>query len=345
MVMMKTISLEEAVGTQLAHDITEIRPGEFKGAAFRKGHTVCEDDLCRLQRLGKNHLYVLEMAADEIHENEAAAILAEALAGAGVFWENNPREGKIDLFAAFDGLLRVNVPSLTAFNLVDEVMCATRHKHTLVKKGEKVAATRAIPLIMKRAAIERAAAIASQPGGVVSVQPLRSAQAGIIITGNEVYHGLIEDRFAPVLTEKVEALGSEVARLEFLPDDAEAIARTIRAFLAQGCDLLLLSGGMSVDPDDVTRHGIRLAGATEMHYGSAVLPGAMFLAAYLGDVPLLGVPACALHHRITVLDLLLPPILAGEKIGKMELALLGHGGLCRDCAVCLYPDCTFGKGV
>lgn len=343
--MMKTISLEEAVGTQLAHDITEIRPGEFKGAAFRKGHTVCEDDLCRLQRLGKNHLYVLEMAADEIHENEAAAILAEALAGAGVFWENNPREGKIDLFAAFDGLLRVNVPSLTAFNLVDEVMCATRHKHTLVKKGEKVAATRAIPLIMKRAAIERAAAIASQPGGVVSVQPLRSAQAGIIITGNEVYHGLIEDRFAPVLTEKVEALGSEVARLEFLPDDAEAIARTIRAFLAQGCDLLLLSGGMSVDPDDVTRHGIRLAGATEMHYGSAVLPGAMFLAAYLGDVPLLGVPACALHHRITVLDLLLPPILAGEKIGKMELALLGHGGLCRDCAVCLYPDCTFGKGV
>ena len=343
--MMKTISLEEAVGTQLAHDITEIRPGEFKGAAFRKGHTVCEDDLCRLQRLGKNHLYVLEMAADEIHENEAAAILAEALAGAGVFWENNPREGKIDLYAAFDGLLRVDVPSLTAFNLVDEVMCATRHKHTLVKKGEKVAATRAIPLIMKRAAIERAAAIASQPGGVVSVQPLRSAQAGIIITGNEVYHGLIEDRFAPVLTEKVEALGSEVARVEFLPDDAEAIARTIRAFLAQGCDLLLLSGGMSVDPDDVTRHGIRLAGATEMHYGSAVLPGAMFLAAYLGDVPLLGVPACALHHRITVLDLLLPPILAGEKIGKMELALLGHGGLCRDCAVCLYPDCTFGKGV
>jgi molybdopterin biosynthesis enzyme len=341
---MKIISLEEAVGTQLAHDITEIRPGEFKGAAFRKGHTVCHDDLCRMQRLGKNHLYVLELAADEIHENEAAAILAKALAGDGVVWENNPREGKIDLYAGYDGLLRVNVPSLAAFNLVDEVMCATLHNHTVVKKGDKIAATRAIPLIMKRAAIERAAAIASQPGGVVSVQPLRSAQAGIIITGNEVYHGLIEDRFAPVLTEKVEALGSEVAAVEFLPDDAEAIARTIRAFLAQGCNLLLLSGGMSVDPDDVTRHGIRLAGATEMHYGSAVLPGAMFLAAYLGDVPLLGVPACALHHKITVLDLVLPPILAGEKISKMELALLGHGGLCRDCVVCHYPHCSFGKG-
>ncbi len=341
---MKIISLEEAVGTQLAHDITEIRPREFKGAAFRKGHTVCEDDLCRLQRLGKNHLYVLELAADEIHENEAAAILAEALAGEGVVWENNPREGKIDLYAAFDGLLRVDIPSLAAFNLVDEVMCATLHNHTLVQKGEKVAATRAIPLIMKRVAIERAAAIAHQNGAVVAVKPLAQTRAGLIITGNEVYHGLIQDRFAPILTQKVEALGSEVAAVEFLPDDAQAISRTIRTFLGQGCNLLLISGGMSVDPDDVTRNGIRLAGATEMHYGSGVLPGAMFLVAYLGEVPLLGVPACALHHKVTVLDLVLPRLLSGERIGKMELALLGHGGLCRDCPNCLYPDCPFGKG-
>jgi molybdopterin biosynthesis enzyme len=341
---MKIISLEEAVGTQLAHDITEIRPGEFKGAAFRKGHTVCEDDLCRLQRLGKNHLYLLELAADEIHENEAAAILAEALAGEGVIWENNPREGKIDLYAAYDGLLRVDVPSLAAFNLVDEVMCATLHNHTLVKRGEKIAATRAIPLIMKLAAIERAAASARQNGAVLAVKQLTRARAGLIITGNEVYHGLIEDRFAPILAGKVEALGSEVARVEFLPDDAQAISRTIRAFLVQGCDLLLLSGGMSVDPDDVTRHGIRLAGATEVHYGSGVLPGAMFLVAYLGEVPLLGVPACALHHKATVLDLVLPRLLAGEHIGKTELALLSHGGLCRDCAACAYPHCSFGKG-
>jgi molybdopterin biosynthesis enzyme len=342
--MIKTVKVEDAVGLKLAHDITEIRPGEFKGAAFRKGHAVCHDDLCRLQRLGKNHLYVLEMSADEIHENEAAAILAEALAGDGVVWENNPREGKIDLYAAFPGLLKVDVPSLAAFNLVDEVMCATLHNHTPVQKGERVAATRAIPLIMKRAVIERAAAIARQSGAVVAVKRLPQARAGLIITGNEVYHGLIADRFAPILTGKIEALGSEVAAVEFLPDDAEAIARTIRAFLAKGCNLLLLSGGMSVDPDDVTRHGIRLAGATEVHYGSAVLPGAMFLVAYLGDVPLLGVPACALHHKATVLDLVLPRILQGERLGKMELALLGHGGLCRDCPNCLYPDCSFGKG-
>jgi len=342
--MIKTVKVEDAVGLKLAHDITEIRPGEFKGPAFRQGHAVCEDDLCRLQRLGKNHLYVIDLEKDEIHENEAAAMLAQALAGEGIVWEDNPREGKIDLYAAFTGLLKVNVPSLAAFNLVDEVMCATLHNHTPVKQGEKVAATRAIPLIMKRAVIERAAAIARQNGAVVAVKKLSQARAGLIITGNEVYHGLIPDRFAPILTGKIEALGSEVAAMEFLPDDAEAIARTIRAFLAKGCNVLLLSGGMSVDPDDVTRHAIRQAGATEIHYGSAVLPGAMFLVAYLGDVPLLGVPACALHHQATVLDLVLPRILGGEHVGKMELALLGHGGLCRDCPNCLYPDCPFGKG-
>jgi hypothetical protein len=343
--MIKTIGLEKAVGTQLAHDITEIRPGEFKGPAFRQGHTVCEEDICRLQRLGKNHLYVIELEADEIHENEAAALLAGALAGAGVAWENNPREGKINLQAAWDGLLQVDVQALAAFNLVDEVMCATLHNHTLVKQGELLGGTRALPLIMKRAAIERAAAIARQHGAVLAVRPLAHVRAGLVITGNEVYHGLIQDRFAPTLTAKIAALGSEVAALEFAPDDAEAIAQAISNHLERGCNLLLLSGGMSVDPDDVTRHGIRLAGATEMHYGAAVLPGAMFLVAYMGAVPLLGVPACALHHRTTALDLVLPRILAGERIGKAELALLGHGGLCRNCPECSYPHCSFGKGL
>ncbi len=342
--MLKKIKLQEAIGSKLAHDITEIRPGEFKGPAFRRGHTVCEADLCHLQRLGKNHLYILDLAEDEIHENEAAVILATALAGDGIVWKDGPREGKVNLLAEKDGLLAINTAALAAFNLVDEVMCATLHNHTLVKEGEQVAGTRAIPLVMKRAPVERAAAIAKQNGSVLSIRPLRRARVGLVITGNEVYHGLIQDRFAPVLTEKVEALGSEVVALDFAPDDAEVINRVIGSQLDRGCNLLLLSGGMSVDPDDVTRNGIRLAGATELHYGAAVLPGSMFLVAYLAKVPLLGVPACGLYHRITVLDLVLPRILAGEKIGKAELAFLGHGGLCKDCTECTYPHCHFGKG-
>jgi molybdenum cofactor synthesis domain-containing protein len=238
----------------------------------------------------------------------------------------------------------VNTPTLTAFNMVDEVMCATLHNHTLVHHGELVAATRAIPLVMRREPIERAAAIAREHGPVLAIKPLRQARVGLVITGNEVYHGLIQDRFAPVLTEKVTQLGSEVIALDFAPDEAEAIAAVIRTQLDKGCDLLLLTGGMSVDPDDVTRHGIRLAGADTWHYGSAVLPGAMFLVAYLNEGPLLGVPACALHHRATVLDLVLPRVLAGEHIGQAELAFLGHGGLCRDCEPCHYPCCPFGKG-
>jgi hypothetical protein len=342
--MLKKIKLEEAVGTKLAHDMTEIRPGEFKGAAFHRGHTVCNEDLCRLQKMGKNNLYVIDLNEDEIHEDQAAAILAEALAGDGIVWKNEPREGKIKLLAEKDGLFSVDTAALAAFNMVDEAMCATLHNHTIVKKGELVAATRAIPLIMKRAPIERAAAIARQNGAVLAIRPIRKAKVGLVITGNEVYNGLIEDRFAPILSQKVKALGSEVAGVAFVPDDAEMIRTAIGSHLDRGCDLLMLSGGMSVDPDDVTRLGIRSAGAGEMHYGSAVLPGAMFLVAYLGDVPLLGVPACGLFHRITVLDLVLPRILAGEKIGRAELAFLGHGGLCKDCKECSYPHCPFGKG-
>ena len=343
--MIKTIRVEDAVGSKLAHDITEIRPGEFKGPAFRKGHTVCDEDICHLQKLGKNHLYLIDLEEDEIHENKTASILANAIAGKGICWANNPKEGKINLHAEMDGLFVVDTASLAGFNMVEEVMCATLHTHTLVKKGDLVAGTRAIPLVMKRAPIERAAAIASQNGGVISVRPLRKARTGLVITGNEVYHGLIKDRFAPVLTEKIKGLGSHVAGVEFAPDDEDLIGRAINRHLDNGCDLLLLSGGMSVDPDDVTRKAIRKAGAGEMHYGAAALPGAMFLVAYLGDVPLLGIPACGLHHRVTILDLILPRILAGEKVGKKELAFIGHGGLCRDCKECTYPLCPFGKGM
>lgn len=343
--MLKKIKVENAVGTQLAHDITEIRPGEFKGAAFRKGHTVCDDDICQLQKLGKNHLYLIDLGDDEIHENKAAAILAKALAGDGVVWEDDPKEGKIGLHAAFDGLLKVETTSLVAFNMIDEVMCATLHNNTLVKKGEVIGATRAIPLVMKQAPVERAAAIAAQCKGTLKVKPLRKAKTGLIITGNEVFHGLIEDRFAPVLSEKIEALGSEVSSVIFTPDNQDKIAQAIKDHLAGGCDLLLLSGGMSVDPDDVTRKAIRRAGAVDFNYGAAVLPGAMFLTAYIDNTPLLGIPACGLHHRTTVLDLVLPRILAGEKIGKKELSFMGHGGLCKDCKECVYPHCPFGKGL
>ena len=342
--MRKKIKLEDAVGTRLAHDITEVRMGEVKGLAYRRGHTVSRDDLHQLRKLGKNHLYVIELEEDEIHEDEAAAILAGAIAGEGVIWEDAPQEGKIDLRAGRDGLLAVNTRALAEFNMAEEVMCATLHNHTVVREGDPVAATRAIPLIVKRAAIEKTAAIAGDSGGLLSIKPLRRARAGLVITGNEVYIGLVEDQFAPLLETKLNAFGSSVEGVILTPDREESISRAIHSHLDRGCDLILLSGGMSVDPDDLTRQGILSAGADEINYGSAALPGAMFLTAYIGEVPLLGVPACALYHRTTVFDLLLPRILSGERIGREELASLGHGGLCLGCPECSHPHCPFGKG-
>lgn len=341
--MAKTVPVEQAVGMILPHDVTEIRHGEFKGRAFKKGHIIRSEDVDHLKRLGKEHIYVLELTADDIHENEAALVMAEALAGTGITFPTDVVEGKVNLHAAHAGLFQVNTEVLQAFNLLGEVMCATLHTNTLVNQGELVAGTRLIPLMSKRQVVEKAVGIAKAAGGVLSVLPLRSARAGLVITGNEVFHGRIKDAFEPVLRKKLGAIGSEVAAVRFAPDDVEKIAAAIRECLAEGADLIVTSGGMSVDPDDVTRLGIARAGATDIVYGTPVLPGAMFLSATIGTVPVLGLPACGMFHKITVFDLVLPRVLAGQQITRETIAAMGHGGLCRNCPQCHYPICPFGK--
>lgn len=338
------VKVEDAVGMVLAHDLTEIRRGEFKGAAFKKGHKIQEADICHLQRLGKNHLYVLRIEEGCLHENDAAVALADALCGDGVTWKDEPREGKISLLAARDGLFKVDVEALSRLNMLGEVMCATRHTNFPVKQGEVVAAARAIPLVIKSQIIDEAVRIASGRGGILSVKPLRKARAGIVITGNEIYSRLIEDQFEPILRRKMAQIGSEVMGVVFTPDDPEFIEREIRGLLSRGADLLLVTGGMSVDPDDVTRQAISQAGAKEFLYGAPVLPGAMFMTSFIGDVPVLGIPACGLYHEATIFDLALPRVLAGERLTRKDLAELGHGGLCLHCTDCRYPACSFGKG-
>ena len=341
--MTKTIPVEQAVGMVLPHDITEIRTEEFKGRAFKKGHIIRAEDIEHLKRLGKDNIYVLELGPDDIHENEAAELMASSLAGPGTSVSGEPVEGKLSIVAARDGLLKVEVEALYQFNLLGEVMCATLHNNTPVKKGEQLAGTRLIPLIAKRAIINDAVAIAKNAGGILKVAKLKQARAGLIITGNEVFHGRIKDAFEPVLRKKLERLGSEVVAVRFAPDNVETIAAEIKACLDAGADLIVTSGGMSVDPDDVTRQGIAKAGARDIVYGTPVLPGAMFLVGYIGEIPVLGLPACGMFHKITVFDLILPRVLCGEKITRQDVAQLGHGGLCRQCKTCNYPICGFGK--
>jgi len=337
------VPIEEAVGQVIAHDMTEIRPGQFKGPAFRKGHVIREEDLPHLRRLGKEHIYVLRIEPGEIHEDDAALRLATALAGPGVVFDPRPSEGKISLKAAFRGLLKVNVEALISFNLVPDLTCASRHGQTLVETGDIVAATRVIPLVVDEKAVNEGVRIAQEAGGVFSVKELSRPRVWMIITGNEVYHGLIEDKFAPILRKKLRNLECTPGDIYFAPDDREVIGRRIREALDKGAELVLVAGGMSVDPDDVSRMAIQDAGAEDVVYGTPVLPGAMLLCGRIGKVPVLGIPACVLFYNATVLDLLLPRVLAGEAITRKDLAAMAHGGLCLNCEQCRYPVCPFGK--
>lgn len=399
----RMVPVSDAIGMVLAHDITEIRPGAFKGRAFKKGHVVRREDVDHLKRLGKEFLFLLDIGRDEMHENDAAYALARALCGGGVALEGEPKEGRINLVAARDGLLRVNRDALFRFNMLGEVMCATLHDRTMVRRGQVIAGTRAIPLVVKRRVVEEAVRIANKmlnkecgvrngeciaqrakgieksqmprpmpyapcgsSAGIIEVKELRKPKAGVVITGNEVYHGRVRDAFAPVIAQKIEAVRGEVVGVHYAPDDAQYIGDRLRDLLAAGADLLITTGGMSVDPDDVTRFAIRDLGATNITYGSAVLPGAMVLVGYIrkehsaesrgqkppapsfaqpsADVPILGIPASGIYAKTTVFDLILPRVLAGEMIGRRELAELGHGGLCMKCDVCGYPVCPLGKG-
>jgi molybdopterin biosynthesis enzyme len=240
-------------------------------------------------------------------------------------------------------LLKINREALYRFNLLGEVMCATLQDNTPVKKGEQIAASRLIPLVGERSVVAQAISLAEADAPIVQVVPIPKVKAGLVITGSEVFYGRIQDRFEGVLREKLSQLGSEVTMVGFAPDDITLIATEINKCIAAGAELVVTSGGMSVDPDDVTRMGIKEAGAESAVYGTPVLPGAMFLVGKIGNVPILGVPACGMFHKITVLDLVLPRVLIGESIGREELAALGHGGFCRNCPQCQYPVCSFGK--
>lgn len=337
------IPLDEAMGHVLAHDITEIRPGQFKGAAFKKGHIVKEQDLEHLRRLGKEHLFVLHIGPHELHEDEAALRLARALSGPGVLFEGLPSEGKLSLLSACRGLLKINVEALTEFNLVPDITCSTRHNNSLVERGEVIAGTRAIPLVIDEAMVVQGEEICEKAGGILSVKELSRPDVGLIVTGNEVYRGRIEDKFAPILQEKMQSFSCKLKAVIFAPDDMGFIRDAITDLLAKGCKLILVAGGMSVDPDDVSRAAIQEAGAQDVVYGTPVLPGAMFLYGRFGDVPVLGLPACVLYFRATVFDLILPRVLAGETITRKDVAAMAHGGLCLICPECRYPVCPFGK--
>jgi molybdenum cofactor synthesis domain-containing protein len=338
---MEKVRVEDAVGMVLAHDLTKIVPGEFKGPAFKKGHIVQAGDIEELKSIGKNHLWVVPLSEDQVHENEAARRIGAA-AGAGTVVAE-PAEGKANIEAASRGLLKVKPDALLELNRLDGIALATLHDNGVVEAGQMVAAAKVIPLTMARADLERAERICAQNGPVIAVKPLYPLKCGVIVTGSEVYSGRIQDRFGAVLKAKIETYGGQFLALRYAPDDAGQIQGLILELIGAGAELILISGGMAVDADDVTPQAIREAADEVVGYGAPVLPGAMCMVAYRDTVPLFGVPGCAMYTRTTVIDLLLPRMLAKERLTGEDLARLGHGGLCRHCETCHFPVCSFGK--
>ena len=345
---MKEIRTEDAVGHILCHDITQIIKDEKKGVLFKKGHVVKEEDIPLLLSVGKEHLFVWEKKPGILHENEAAEILYKICAGnSSKVHGTEIKEGKIEVVSKIDGILKIRRDALVAVNSLGEMMIATRHGNTFVKKGDKLAGTRIIPLVIEKEKMERAKEICND-GSILEIKPLQPKKAAILTTGSEVYHGRIQDKFTPVLVEKLKEYGSEVIFHEIYDDDHEAITKGCLSAIEQGADLVLCTGGMSVDPDDKTPLAIKNTGARIVSYGAPVLPGAMFLVSYYEykdkTIPIVGLPGCVMYAKRTIFDLALPRLLADDFITAEELALLGEGGLCLNCPVCTYPNCGFGKG-
>jgi hypothetical protein len=339
---MKMIETQNAVGHILCHDLTRIVRGEMKGPQFKKGHVVTEEDIPMLLSMGKDHLYVWVLEEGMLHENDAAARLAKILAGPGMRL-SEPSEGKIDLFAEFDGLFRVDAERLNRINSIESVMAATRHDLFPVCMGDKLCGTRVIPLVIEEEKIREAERAAGDVP-VLSLLPYRPIVAGIVTTGNEVFTGRIQDTFTPVVVEKLKIYGIEARYFERSDDSKENIVKAIEKVRAQGAGLVICTGGMSVDPDDRTPAAIRQSGALVVSYGAPVLPGAMFLLGYYGDgTPVMGLPACVMYADATIFDIILPRIASGLRVEKKDIAHLGPGGLCLNCKPCRYPNCSFGK--
>ena len=338
---MRQMRTEDAVGQILCHDVTQIIPGAVKGPVFRKGHVIAQDDIPVLLSVGKDHVYIWENDESMMHENEAAEVLY-SLCENDHMHPSEVKEGKIEAVADIDGLLKVDRERLNAVNSQGQVMIASRRGDFPLRAGDKIAGMRIIPLVIEREKMERVKAAASG-APIFKILPFAPKKAGIVTTGNEVYHRRIEDKFTPVVEGKLREYGAEVIGRRVSSDDVEMETACIRELLELGADIILCTGGMSVDPDDRTPFAIRSAADRVAAYGAPVLPGAMFMLAYKDDIPIVGLPGCVMYTKRTIFDLILPRLMANDPVTREEIDALGEGGLCLNCETCVFPNCGFGK--
>ncbi len=339
---MREVRVEDAIGRVLAHDLTKIVPDKFKGPRYHKGHIISASDIPEFLDMGKENIYILEMKEEDMHENDAATALSSFLMGPNLK-ACTPREGKVSIKSTIRGLFKVAAEPVHAVNSLGQVAVATLHNNTVVNPEETVSGTRAIPLVIPKKTISKAKEILSFGKPVLEVKPFKPLKVGIITTGNEIYKGRIKDKFTPVIEKKLHEYGGSVEVHNYAPDDIFEIKENILSLRAKEVDVIILTGGMSVDPDDRTPGAVKESGAELVVYGTPVLPGSMFLVAYLHGTPVLGLPGCVMYEKTTIFDLVLPQIFAGERVKKEDIFSLGVGGLCMSCPQCNFPNCSFGK--
>jgi len=336
----KKVAVQNAVGMKLCHDITKMIPGEFKGVAFKRDHIIREEDVEELLKLGKENIYVWEENAGEIHEDEAAIRIAKAVIGKNISYLL-PQEGKTVLEASVKGLFKLKSSLLYEINSIEHVTIPSLPNNFKVEEGQKLAAARIVPLVTREENIEKVEDLCALHGPVFNVEPYKKLRVGIVITGSEVFKGRIKDKFWPVMKKKLEYFEAEIIGQEYAPDEIEVIQEKISAYKNKNADMIIVTGGMSVDPDDLTPGAIRNTGAEVVTYGVPVQPGNMFMLSYLDGVPLLGVPGAAAFFKTTVFDTVLSKIFSGEKMSRNDFIRMGEGGLCMNCQLCQYPNCYF----
>ena len=322
---MKEIKVQDAVGQILCHDITRIIRGVVKDAAFRKGHVITAEDIPELLKLGKENIFVLEDDETKLHENDAAEILRAICQGDNLT-ATEVKEGKIELKATCDGVFHVDAEKINALNDLGEICIATVNNNIPVRKGKSVVGMRVIPLVIDKLKMERVTEIAGDVP-LMKVAPYKNFKVGLVVTGSEIFHERIKDTFTPVIESKLKSFGLQIDARRLSDDSKSMTHEKISELLNLGCDMILCTGGMSVDPDDRTPAAISSTGADVITYGVPVLPGAMFMLAYLGDVPIIGLPGCVMFCSKTVFDLILPRVLTGEKLTRRDFTTLGVGGL------------------
>jgi molybdenum cofactor synthesis domain-containing protein len=340
--LLRKVKTEDAIGLVVGHDMTKTIPGVYDGPRFRRGDIIKSEDIPELLSMGKEHIYVIEQEENLVHEEEAAVRIAKAIAGKNLTL-TDPRQGRVNMKATVDGLVKINKPLLYEIHNIEDIVIATRHNNVTCKAGEIVAGTKIIPLFTAEDNLKKLEDLCKAKGKVVDVLPFIPQKVGMVITGNEIFKGITEDKFAKIMHKKIEKLGSTVISEVIVPDDEDIIAQAILDMKNKGCEVIVTCGGLSVDPDDVTAEGVEKSGAKIISYGVPVMPGAMVLVAELGDIPILGAPGAVIFKKTTILDVLLPRMLAKDKITRQDIIELAHGGLCLDCEECVFPVCPFGK--